>query len=573
MGADAHVQTGHLSFAGTLLLSNVQLKTAGPSGERLDLFSADQVEVRFDWLSLLTGQLRATQITAVRPTLYLIEDRATNRWNYEHLQRAPGPEGGLPETSSPRSVGMSALPFVVLGDARVQWAEINNGVETFTAASVIDGQLTPDPVQPMRYDFQMDEHPQSGQQGISVTGDWDVANSTFSASTAAIDLATLDPASLPRQVRQWWSEHELSGRVAALRVTLDHESGLNVGIDLRDVSMVQVFDRQMTQSPIARKVRFKDVSGALQFNVTHSTLQATNLTGSVFGHTFALDAEFDGFSPDAPFNLSVRFPNADVKSDYPDLVYSFPIAYDVVERIRPSGLMDINLDFQRPLRGGRVFIRGAVVCKDVSARFSHVPYPLDHVHGIIHFVDDYIQVDGLTAMAGESRVAISGTAGITADNQAIDMTVQSDYTVFDERLKDCLPENIQEIWLLFSPVGTGKIYCHVTRPNHPHEIPRVDLTVEPMDVSGSYRDFPYPLRHVHGKIIFSPERTQIVALDGDAGLDGSGRVHFDGVIEYPHGEAPQVQPHINVVADHVPMDAARSPRFRWNIGPGPMTFR
>src|ERR1035437_6541442 len=87
LGGPVTVRSGHLSLSGTLLLSGVELG-AGEGKATLPLLSADSIEASFDWLSLLSGQLRAPQLTAVRPTLYLIEDRATDRWNYERL-RAP----------------------------------------------------------------------------------------------------------------------------------------------------------------------------------------------------------------------------------------------------------------------------------------------------------------------------------------------------------------------------------------------------------------------------------------------------------------------------------------------------
>src|SRR5205085_1739033 len=65
LGGDVKVRTGRLSLAGTLLLSGVELTTPdrAPGGD-VPLFSAENVEVRFDWLTLLSGQLSATQLVA-----------------------------------------------------------------------------------------------------------------------------------------------------------------------------------------------------------------------------------------------------------------------------------------------------------------------------------------------------------------------------------------------------------------------------------------------------------------------------------------------------------------------------
>ena len=60
LGGNVTVQSGHLSLAGTLLLSDVSVQTdPSISGQPLPIFSADQIEARFDWLNLLAGELRA----------------------------------------------------------------------------------------------------------------------------------------------------------------------------------------------------------------------------------------------------------------------------------------------------------------------------------------------------------------------------------------------------------------------------------------------------------------------------------------------------------------------------------
>ncbi|MEI8196138.1 MAG: hypothetical protein WCI73_09540, partial [Phycisphaerae bacterium] len=85
LGGQVEVGGGRLSFSGTLELTGVKLRPWGDTGKGGDaaLFSADEVKMRFDWLSLLVGDLRAPQITATRPTLNLVENLGTQIWNYE----------------------------------------------------------------------------------------------------------------------------------------------------------------------------------------------------------------------------------------------------------------------------------------------------------------------------------------------------------------------------------------------------------------------------------------------------------------------------------------------------------
>src|SRR5690349_11065461 len=57
LGGHVSVRTGQLSWSGTLLLSGVDVRTTDPEpvpGSEIPIFSAEQLEVRFDWLSLLS---------------------------------------------------------------------------------------------------------------------------------------------------------------------------------------------------------------------------------------------------------------------------------------------------------------------------------------------------------------------------------------------------------------------------------------------------------------------------------------------------------------------------------------
>src|SRR5205814_1686815 len=116
LGGRVTVKSGHLSFSGTLLLSGVELQTDPVNGKSMPIFSADQIEARFDWASLLSGQLKATQLTAIHPTLYLVEDRDTERWNYERYRAPSSTEPSLP-VPQVSTVKTPSLPVIVLREA------------------------------------------------------------------------------------------------------------------------------------------------------------------------------------------------------------------------------------------------------------------------------------------------------------------------------------------------------------------------------------------------------------------------------------------------------------------------
>ena len=112
----------HVSMNGTLLLSGVEAHTDdGGWGGRERVSASDAAvfgerdRVRFDWLSLLSGQLTATQLTAIQPTLFLVEDTGTEQWNYEKM---PGNQREEAPRSSQKAGRGGDLPVIVL---RTRW--------------------------------------------------------------------------------------------------------------------------------------------------------------------------------------------------------------------------------------------------------------------------------------------------------------------------------------------------------------------------------------------------------------------------------------------------------------------
>ena len=145
LGGNVSVCNGRLSPAGTLLLSGVEVRADGASAGDAPIFTAAQIEARFDWFSLLSGQLSATQLVATTPVFQPVEDPASGRWNYERLRPDFGATSG--------AIRGVSLPVIVLRDAHVRFGEISQGHIVQTAETVIDGEMTPDSAFASTYHF------------------------------------------------------------------------------------------------------------------------------------------------------------------------------------------------------------------------------------------------------------------------------------------------------------------------------------------------------------------------------------------------------------------------------------
>lgn len=545
LNGDVQVGYARLSLEGTLQLSGVELKTK-QSDQMVRLFRADQVEMRFDWLSLFSGQLRATQITAVRPTLYLVEDQQSGKWNFERsadFARTQPTSGQVPGI-------VTSLPVILLREAKIQFAELRDGQYTETAATVVDGQLGPDTASPGTYRFALQER--SETPAIipgDVTGSWIIGSNSFVASANKIVLTPQLQQSLPRSVRQWWDEHRLRGELNRLRISFDTHEGLMVSVDLQNVSMIQPIGAAQGFRT-SMDIPIEDVSGSLEFGVGNGKLRVKDGRGRVMGFNVEVAGEFKGTSAGAPFEMSMKLPRAYI-GEYPDIVKEIPAAQELIRRLRPHGELNVNILVYRNRWNDEVGVRGSVFCEDVSARFIHFPYPLEHVRGLISFGDDMVVFKDVTAIAGESNVLINGQAGISAANHFTDFEVRSDDAMLDSRLAACLNIKYQNIWAQFNPQGPAGFICRVKRGREESSEQTVEVEVFPKDVRIMYVRFPYELSGVRGKLVLADEESRIEHLEGNA---PGGKVEISGEVKYPDGDLEKLEATVRIKADHVDFD-------------------
>ncbi|HUO08753.1 MAG TPA: DUF3971 domain-containing protein [Phycisphaerae bacterium] len=560
LGGSVSVQSGHLSLSGTLLLSNVQVNTvAGDPHDStpLPIFSAEQIEARFDWVSLFAGELRATQLTAIRPTLYLVEDKQADRWNYEMLRKAgaktkPSGAAGGPSRPVP-------LPVIVLRDARVQWGEFDNGSLKQTARAVIDGQFSPTPSDPFTYRFQLVQQPAptnvilspSGNAQVTVNGTWDMTNNRFTAAAQDIVLSDALRDVLPRQVREWWIEHHLRGKFFQLWVSYDNDIGAFIGADLDHVSM------EMLATPRSDgktyPVSLSDIRGSLRFGLSKSSIDV-NIRGRLLGYNFEALGTVAGSAPDSPLDLHIHFPNALLGDEYPPIFVAFPGSQDLIQRVAPHGKFDLSLGIKR-LAGSRdLHLDGNILCNDARMRFGPFPFPLDHVKGRVHFDENTVTFDNVTARADENLIHIQGATGTTPANKTIDFRVWGDDVVFDDRLAACLPGEFKSIWDQFVLVARGSFNCIVKRkPDREAPDIHVDLTLT--DGFGYPKAFPYHFSHLHGQLVLTADQSFVNGISIACGNDGSGSIRLDGIIHHPGGNVRNLMPDLRATAS-VPIDSS-----------------
>lgn len=557
------VKSAHLSFSGVLQLSGVRL-VSHVGKAKTDLFSADAVRVHFNWLSLISGKLAASRIRAVHPVLNLVEDIDDGHWNYEAFLRHPHLRtNSFPSTTKPHLLAghplsphptepMIHLPAITLIGAVVRWGIIRKGVYSPAGASVIDGVLRPLHHSHVLYAISIHQQSVNGHPALNLNGSWNIATRTFQANVRQLQLNEALRRSLPPAMQSLWRHLNLQGHISQIHFGIGPSSPMEVDAKLDGVSLAIPYkSRRLGLSPIP----ISNLTGDVHFS--GNALSIDKLKGVAMGWNFVVpQARFDGFGHGSRFNVTVKMPNLNLPARYPAIfrTSNFQLADGIFYRLRPRGLLNITVNVTRPMKHGNIHVTGAIDCKNLSARYVHFPYPLHDVHGLIRFTSHRIHFVNVQAIAETFPVTLNGLVSIDEAGGPIDLTITSPRGYFDQRLAACLPENIKPIWHKFTPVGYGAFQADVTRPAGQNSSPKIVLHIFPQDVTGYYHDFPYVMHHVHGEIYFSDQRTKIINLTAPVGKHGS--ITFSGNVDYRSGSLSSMQPHVHLVATHLPVNAA-----------------
>ncbi len=556
-----------MSWSGTLLLSGVDVRTADaepvPDGD-IPIFSAEQIEARFDWFSLLSGQLSATQLVATRPVFRPIENPETGHWNYERL-RPPVVSRGSQSQSATEPTGAASpdalpfsLPVVMLRDASVEWNELRKGQVVQTGRTEMDGQLIPVATLSSTYRMEFagigfDPH---NNGGIALTGLWNVAQNKFEATADNVDISETLKLGLPATVRQFCEEHQLKGRLQQIKLSFNEREGPAVVATLDGVSMINMVEPEqgigMGEYRPSYLLPAEDVRGTLAFLPGGKGLQV-HLTGKVLGYNFQTDAwtaetSFDGRDHGAPFTMSLSFPDAVLSEPYPPLFMAFLTGQDLIQRVEPYGKVDIGITLKRLTPHAPIKKEGIVDCHGVRMRFAHFPFPLN-LQGRVTFDDDSVTFHNVEGVTETTHVNINGTTGTVWTNPAIDFTVSSTDAVFDDRLGACLPQKFASLWDSFSLDAAGGFVCRVTRSNSFFDMPKVVIDVDVKDGAGYFHMLPYAFTGAHGHIRFEGDQTTVDHMTLTTGTDHSGKVTLNGVVRHPGGDLTNLVPELNIVAD------------------------
>lgn len=225
-----------------------------------------------------------------------------------------------------------------------------------------------------------------------------------------------------------------------------------------------------------------------------------------------------------PFSL--RFDALDVPLAELESLKLSPQRRAAVRDLRLAGGADVTARVQGALLGTvKPDFLINVTLKDAGINWRRFPCALSNVGGKVRVHQDRILLTSIHGRHGDGKIAISGSAQIIKDGATVDVSLAGENIEFDQELRDALPAEVKNAWLLLNPAGRFDFAYRITTKADGKI--KASGQVRPRGASIRYGVFPYELKQLTG--------TVDVLEDGTAKLGAMTAVHGDAKITIKGG--------------------------------------
>jgi hypothetical protein len=610
-GGKVEVERATLSIFEGLRLDGVTLHADQDPSKHPDslVFKAQSFLVKYNPHSILSGRLEATQIIALEPQVYLCEnlDAAAQpesigprRWNWQRMRReqdtaatrgAPGPRMKLPE--------------LLLRNAQIHYSRLKGGelmhekgmmeIEASFRPSDDDASIT----------FNLQSRGEAQGVGPVIKGTYNLDTRAVAASMENFRFGKDVEVMLPKEVRDWWMQHGLSGSLdiptffvrpgrnarepnrfrietdlknVTLKILpeewLSREEDFRLRTMRRSMELMQSAGLDYTGfvsglydqfNPIP--IEFDKVAGRFVF--TESGIEVDRVGGWVEGNPFSVNGHADGYSPlaAAAFKIEghgIRIPNR------PRYLNSMPPQVrELYDHLKPEGDGSLILEVERRAPGDKPIVRGRVDVLDGRFVFDEFPYPLRNARGTITFGwDDETQMDrvdiphlrGWGVEGGPNQNKYVDVKGFVAPlgrgPAEYDFVVSTRSITSEPQLMAALPRPVRDALRIFDFPGKGllptfraSIVCAVHRDAAAGAKWHHTVDIELEDAAGQLVYFPYPIEHMTGRLRATEDQVTIHEVNltrGDATFGVSGTVSY--------GKDRPTDPQLKIAAKNLPVD-------------------
>jgi len=220
-----------------------------------------------------------------------------------------------------------------------------------------------------------------------------------------------------------------------------------------------------------------------------------------------------------------------------------------LDRYQPQGLVDIRLEVTGNMgQLSQSKLTGKVQCKDVAIEYHKFPYTIEHLTGQIDFTKNSVKLNNLSGKHGDANFFFNGTASDFGPDRKYNIRITSDNMPLDNNLYEALNTKQKKFWTAFSPTGHAGVDLQLNRQSQTEK--ETKLILELLGSEAVYRQFPYQLKNLTGKLLFYSNK---ILFSNVISQVNERKINIDGLIETSGADRP---PKYNFIisVNNVPLD-------------------
>jgi hypothetical protein len=543
---------------GDLTLQSVLVRSPG-SGEALgaSLASAHRVVVRFDPWAMLKGRFELRDVTLLQPKLKL-RRRDDGSWNVQGLLADPWPlqKGG---PTPPIEVREGTIELAE--GAKDSMTLLRDVTVKVAASTGLDGPIP----------FEMTAKGGTGLfDRVGVRGTIDPSTGHLILKDGELVRLTLSEAyrdRLPVEVSGWLASAGLAGG--------------EVDLDLPALDFDPLANPRLHYHASARLRRGLWKCKKLPFSISDVSVNAEARDGEIAildahgndGKT-ALSltgvARLDQADPKrSTFRVVAGADNLELDRRLRDWLPEGPHreiwdAYfpNVAASSTSAGRVSASVAVTRAQPGAEPEFVADVRCLDVSMKYKHFAYPVDHITGTIHATKKRMDL-AVRTMVNDRPVKVTGTVKNPGPDAIADLTFEIESLPLNAALFNALPPEVKPKVASFQPTGTigGKATLHRDPPLTKKDDPRgrvefhawIDLNP---GCSVTWEGLKYPVRDLVGHLEIHPDWWIFRDMQGK---NGQAAITVTGEVRQLNTSKPQVgadalKVHVELKARNLPFD-------------------
>jgi hypothetical protein len=159
----------------------------------------------------------------------------------------------------------------------------------------------------------------------------------------------------------------------------------------------------------------------------------------------------------------------------------------------------------------------AIRLRNARMVYEHFPFLAEQMTGDLHLARGACRIESLTGFNSGARVEARGTIDQTADDYAMDLTLEGKDVPLNESLRGALGPEMRSVWSHLAPRGRVDLSAHLTKAFGPGETLKHHVWVVARDLQATFDFFPFPLEHVSGQLEFEASEVRLHGIEARTG--------------------------------------------------------